>query len=197
MISQPEIKQYLTEYARAKPNIVIARLDKGSIVEKDSGSAYEIDNLDIYKKLCDLPNGSIPYSQIAKLATSEYKLRQVFSKAEKRTDGKLILPFSEALKSGFCGPLEKAILVQLSAQRGEDAFLIDGVIIFDFGDKRFRSTYNVVFKGENPYLLDAQNPLLKDKSGNVTKYSAPITGIEWDAFQVPKELQRGRVYKLV
>lgn|SRR3989338_8015949 len=95
--------------------------------------------------------------------------------------------------------VEKAILVQLSAQRGREAFLINGCFAEDDDVGVGSHAYNVVFKDEQPFLIDAQNPLAKDPTGKITHpYIAPILGIEkcYGDFVVPQEWKQGRTYSI-
>lgn len=189
-----EIKECLNQYSNKYPNIVSGRLDRGSKVSKSMGLRYIIDDIDIDKRLGDFPEGAIPYGPIHRaLKSSMGGILKVFDKKSEAM-------FSRAYEEGIGECLEKAILVQLSAQKGRDAFLINGVLELDESYKESgvnSHAYNVIFKDGKPFLVDAQNPLAKDKDDKITKpYIAPILDLtgENGEFIVPDEWKQGRRY---
>ncbi len=194
MIESGEIKQYLKEFAETYPNLVTERLIRGSKVKKSSGLEYEIDDCDIDKKLGSFPDGAVPYGPIHK------HLKGSMSEILKLFNGNSVIPFSKTYELGVGECLEKAILVQLSAQRDREAFLIIGALSQDENVGVDCHAYNVVFKDEKPFLVDAENPVNKYSSGKIIlPYIAPISGImneRYPEFEVPEEWKFGRAYLL-
>lgn len=87
----------------------------------------------------------------------------------------------------------------MSAQRGRDAFLINGCLAEDGEVGAGPHAYNIVFKDGKPFLIDTQNPLARDSNGKVTHpYIAPILGVdgEYGEFVVPEEWKQGRTYSI-
>ena len=194
MIKQGEIMEYLVGLARTHPHKVVARLSKGSTVQKGSSAIYEIDNPDIDRQLGTFPEGTVPYGPIHRaLKPSVNKTMSLF-------EGRPIVPFSAAFNAGTGECLEKAVLVQLSAQRGRNSFLINGALAQDGEMGVDWHAYNVIFRDGKPFLVDVQNPLAKDASGKITHpYIAPVLAIEdgdYGDFRVPEEWRQGRVYSL-
>ncbi len=192
MIAKNDLKPYLEALAKQEPKSVIGRLDKGSKVQKSWGLFYEINDPNIDRRLGDFPEGVVPYGLIHRvLKSSRGEIMEVFN-------GSPEAPFSKAYEAGVGECLEKAILVQLSAQRGREAFLINGYLTED-DDVGTAHAYNIVFKDGKAFLVDAQNPLAKDSTDKITHpYIAPILGIEEDSgdFMVPQEWRQGRTYSI-
>ncbi|MBI4154122.1 hypothetical protein HY501_02200 [Candidatus Woesearchaeota archaeon] len=192
MIAKNELKPYLEALAEQLPNSVTRRLKRGSRVQKSWGLSYEIDDINIDKRLGDFPEGTVPYGPIHRsLKSSQGEIMAVFR-------GSSEAPFSRAYAAGVGECLEKAILVQLSAQRGRDAFLILGCLTEEDGLAGVHA-YNVIFKDGQAFLVDTQNPLAKDPSGKITHaYIAPILGIEesYGDFVVPREWKQRRTYSI-
>ena len=179
----------LEELAEKYPKSVIEQLDKGMKVQKSFGLKYIIDDIDIYKKLGNFQKGAVPYSRIHKyLRNSQSKIINLFKDSSE-------IPFSKAYNAEVGECLEKAILVQLSAQKGRPSFLIKGYIMGADGITGVHS-YNVVFKDEKPFLVDAQNPLYSN--GKIIPYIVPILDIEgkYGDLVVPKEFKQGRMYSV-
>ena len=116
-----EIMQCLEELAESHPRVVMNKLEKGSVVQKSMGLSYEIDDTEIYRQLGDYPAGTVPYGPAHRALESS--LGKVFN----LFNGRARIPFSEAFNAKLGECLEKAVLVQLSAQKGEASFLISGV----------------------------------------------------------------------
>lgn len=188
-----EIRQCLEELAVSYPKVVMSKLEKGSVVQKSMGLSYEIDDTDIYKKLGDFPEGAVPYGPAHRaLESSLGKLFTLFNGRER-------IPFSEAFNAKLGECLEKAILVQLSAQKGEASYLINGVLEEENVVGAGGHAFNIVYRNGNPYLVDAENPLRKDETGKITNpYIAPLIGIDEKTgqFIVPDEWKQGRRYYL-
>jgi hypothetical protein len=190
MINEKELKQYLRNLGKKYPQQVIDKLDVGSKVEKSLKLTYEIDNPNIDKNLGNFPKGADPYEAINKsLKNSKSEIIKAFNGARE-------IPFSKIYGLGIGQCLEKAILVQLAAQRGRDSFLINGYL-GEGGPIDCPHSYNVVFKDEKSFLIDTHNPL-KDSNGKMQPYIAPILGIEGDYcdFIVPEEWKQGRNYSI-
>jgi len=192
MISETELAPYLETLAEKYPRQVMERLDRGTKVQKSLGLTYIVDDVDIDKNLGEFPEGAVPYGPIHRaLRNSQREIMDLFN-------GSSEAPFSRAYEEGVGECLEKAILVQLSAQRGRNVFLINGYLTED-DDFVGAHAYNVVFKDGKPFLVDAQNPLAKDSTDKITHpYIAPILGIEgeYGDFVVPKEWKQGRTYSI-
>ncbi len=192
-MKESDIKQYLEQFAHERPDTVMAKLNPGDTVRKSAGLEYEIDDVAIYKRLGDFQAGAVPYGKIYHaLEPSKGKIIQSFKNSNK-------LPYSEIFEKGIGECLEKAILVQLAAQTGRDAFLINGLLGMEENgiEPIDWHAYNIVFKEGKPYLIDTQNPLRVDETGKVTHpYIAPVLGISEGEFQVPPEWKQGRTYAL-
>ena len=196
MIAQEQIRQYLEALAEQYPDVVIGRLGKGSVVQRGKGLSYEIDDPDIDRRLGDFPEDAVPYGPIHRTLRSALYHQGVILRPY---DGSSRIPFSRAYNAGIGECLEKAILVQLSAQRGRDAFLLIGCLAEDGEVGVGSHAFNVVFMDGKPFLVDAQNPLTEDSEGRITHpYIAPIQGIdgEYEEFIVPEEWKQGRTYSL-
>lgn len=187
-----ELASYLETLSDKYPRQVIGRLDRETKVQKSIGLTYIIDDVDIDKKLGEFPEGAVPYGPIHRtLRNSQREIMDLFN-------GSAEIPFSRAYEAGIGECLEKAILVQLSAQRGRNALLINGSLTKD-DDFAGAHAYNVVFNDGKPFLVDAQNPLAIDSTGKITHpYIAPIFGIEGDYgdFVVPEGWKQGRTYSI-
>jgi hypothetical protein len=197
MIPEKRVMEFLQDVQKSYPHSVHSRLDKGDLVQKSMDLSYEIDDPEIYRGLGEYPAGAVPHGKIYKaLDNSKEKILKLFENEGKRQNGKTVLPFSRAyeLKIGEC--LEKAILVQLCAQKGRNGFIVNGYLCED--DMTLNPHgYNVVFKDSQSFLLDAHNPLEVDGEGNVTiGYIAPLIGIDTKEmeFIVPHEFRHGRAY---
>jgi len=193
MITETELRPYLEALAEHYPKQVIGRLDRGSKVQKGGEFTYEIDDPDIDRRLGEFPEGAVLYSPIHKaLRNSQREVMALF-------DGSPEVPFSRAYEAGVGECLEKAILVQLSAQRRREAFLISGYLEENDDGCCCPHAYNVVFKDGKPFLVDTQNPLAKDSTGKITHpYFAPILGVGGDRgdFVVPQEWKQNRIYSI-
>jgi len=192
MIDPSELSSYLERMAQENPKCVIGKIEEGQKVSKSWGLTYIIDDKDIDKKLGDYPEGAILYGPIHRaLESSQKKILKIFN-------GESEAPFSRAFEERVGECLEKAVLMQLSTQRNGRSFLINGCIEID-GDGIGPHAYNVVIVKGEPFLIDTQNPLAKDKNGNVTHaYVAPIIGFKekYGDFIVPDEWKQGRVYSI-
>lgn len=191
MIKQEKIYEYLQEITASHPHIAIARINKSDMVRKSMGLEYEIDDIDIDKNLGDFPEGAIPYGPIHReLESSPGRIMRLFGNRSR-------IPFSQAYNSKVGECLEKAILVQLAGQRNRATFLIHGALAQDNEVGVELHAYNILFKNGSPFLIDAQNPLGKDSSGNITHpYIAPVIGIENGDFKFADEWRQGRTYSL-
>ncbi len=192
MIKKEEIRDYLGQMTRKlPPSVVIGRLEKGSIVPKSFGLSYEIDDVDIDKRLGTWPNGVVPCGPIyRKLRTFPEKILELFS-------DKKILPFSKVFEAGVGECLEKAILVQLAAQRDGDSFLVLGALEENRRIGAETHAFNVLFRQGEPFLVDTQNPLEVYLDSIIKPYTAPILGISKNTqFRVPKEWRLGRTYSI-
>ncbi len=218
MLAGYDIKQYLEELAQNRPHIVQTKLERGSLVPKSWGLSYEIDDPEIFQRLGNFPEGMVPYGQIYRALTSSMgRIWQLFDQEGIEMDGREVLPFSRVFESKLGECLEKAVLVQLSAQKGRDSFLISGLLGEDDGTRWYHGGgfskdlnwytqrlrggmyhgFNIVFKNGEPHLVDAQNPLVEDSNGKIHPYIAPIIGINSAGeIQVPREWQKNRVYAL-
>ena len=187
---ETQIKEHLERLTEVDPKVVIRRLEKGSQVQKSFGLFFEIDDPDVDKKLGDFPIGAVPYHQIY-TAFKESK-----GKTGKLFGSECTAPFSRFVEAGVGECIEKAILVHLSAQRGRDAFLINGCLTQDGVLGIGPHGFNVVFKDRKPYLVDAHNPYRGTGEIQTKNYIAPIIGIDNDftTFIVPDEWKIGRTY---
>jgi len=185
-MEKEQIKQYLENLAKDCPNFIKSRLKEGDLVDR-----YKIDDINLHKQLGDFPKGSVPYAAIRnKLKGSWIDRNKITCKYEKD------IPFSDMLKNetGVC--LEKAIMVQLAAQEGRDSYLIDGYM----ADKSDNYTlgiphgYNVIFKDDKPYVVDAENPIRAE--GKEIPYIVPIIDIEKNKIIVSDECKHEREYFL-
>lgn len=184
--------EILRKLSIERPRSVISRLNFGQIINKSMGLKYLIDNSDIDLNMGDFPKGAIPYRPVYK------KLGGNSSDILKQFGGRNTIPFSEVFNAGLGECLEKAVLIQLAAQRQEESFLIKGVIEEDGEIGAGFHAYNVVIRSEKLFLVDAQNPARIDSAGTIHPYIAPITDIcgEYADFKVPSEWKLGRTYSI-
>jgi hypothetical protein len=194
MIPKERVQETLDRWAISNPRQIMPRLVEGARVQKSMGLAYVIDDLQADKLLGEFPG--IPYGPIFRgLRSSQNEIRRLF-------DGRTEIPISEAVKAGLGECLEKSILMQLAAQRCTNSFLINGSIELASDEVRVGNphAYNVVFMGEDPYLIDAENPLVVTPEGKITHpYIAPILSIQnkFGDFEVPEIWKQGRLYSVV
>jgi len=200
MTNGSNVKQYLDKASRAVPNIVIPKLENGSLVLRNRlyETFYEIDDTEIYRRLN--PQEAIPYRAIhKKLTSSTDKIDELFARESVQRDRRRVLPFSKVFESGFGACLEKAILIQLSAQKRNDSFLVNGVLLKgESGYDMWAHAYNVLFVNDQiPCLIDAENPLIDEAGNKIIPYIVPIIGINSSGeFQVPAALRQNRTYAL-
>ena len=201
--------------------IAYSRLDLGTIVTKTGQLHYLIDDIKILSRLGQFENGSIPYGLIHKALTASHREREIHemirtegseywvetrpfdqdgfvdphttrNRAKQRSIG-YVLPFSVAVGRGSGSCLEKSILVQLALQDTRHSFLVDGMMDDQFGSG-FHA-FNVVYIGENPALVDAENPLIINN--RLVPYIAPLLQIHNGVLQVPIEWNAGRTYRIL
>ncbi len=199
IITKPEdIKSCLEELVKESPEDVTKYLNRGDKVRKGSGGIYYIiDDPEIYKKLLknpdEVPPGAVPYRAIHDKLNVEYEgeTRRLFK------DNKVI-NFSEAFNKGMGECCEKAILVQLAAQKGRLSFFINGILERIDKTTGYHS-FNIVFKDEKPYLVDAQIPLKIEENEVIIPYITPVKGIDIEDYGriiLPEEWNDGRKYFL-
>lgn len=190
MIKADQLKQYLTEAARMKSDKVIKRIKVGQRISKRAHLSYGIDDLTVDKYLGDFGETTIPVGPIyRKMVTSPSTIHSLFHKEQ-------TVPFSRVVHAGAGECLEKAILVQLAAQRNYDSFLINGALREHQEGFVEHHGFNIIFIGDKPHLIDAQNPI---QNGNGTKpYVAPITSLLLGSedLVVEKEWEQNRIYSL-
>jgi hypothetical protein len=184
--------ELLRNLSKEKPKSVIARLNSGQEIDKSMGLKYLIDNPNIDLILGDFPQGAIPYGQIYR------KLKSNSSDILRQFGGRNTIPFSEIFNADLGECLEKAVLVQLAAQRKEESFLINGTIEEDGEVGAGFHAYNIVARAGKLFLVDAQNPARVDSDGKIHPYIAPVTDIcgAYGDFQVPSERKMGRTYSI-
>ncbi len=189
VITNPEeIKQYLESLAEQYPTAVIRRLNPGDVIQ-NGNSAYVLDDLEkICNQVYDKSNlfpGKIPLTPI-------YKSFRIPS--DKFIECKS--NFSEVLNKGEGMCFEHAVLTHLFAQKNEKdpSYLIaEGYLMEETGE-RGPHAYNLVFRGDKPFLVDSQNPLGGEL--DLCHYTAPITGIKpyGNEIFVEDEWKQGREY---
>ena len=92
MVSEKELKFYLEVLAKRYPKSVIKRLDRGSKVQKSLGLNYNIEDIDIDKKLGNFPEDVIPYGPIHRtLEPSQKRIGEIFN-------GSSEVPFQEPME---------------------------------------------------------------------------------------------------
>ena len=110
------------------------------------------------------------------------------------------MPFSEMFNAKLGECLERAILVQMAAQRDNGiSFLINGALLKHGEDCVESHAYNIIVRNNRAFLVDAQNPLRVDTEGKVSvAYIAPINRIsgEINGIEVSSEWEQGRTYML-
>ncbi len=188
-----EIKKILKRLSCERENSVIGNLARGNMVRKSMGRQYEIDDVEIERRLGDFPGGVIPYGPIYRALRNPKgdELMNIFG-------GSSEVPFSRVYEAGVGECLEKAILVQLAAQKGVDVpFLISGSLCED-GDFADFHAFNIIFRDGKPFLLDVQNPLSVSDGIVTHPYIAPVEdllGQDYE-FKVPNEWRQGRTYAI-
>jgi hypothetical protein len=190
-IEYVDTKEYLRDISERHPATVTGSLKKGDKVRKSLGLLYNIDNVNIDKKLGNFPKGAVPYGEINRALKSDMGgILRVFG-------DRFEIPYSEMFKAGSGECMEKAILVQMAAQRGRESYLIDGVLAVDGEVGVSHHAFNVVFRDGKPHLVDSENPLMLNIEGNDSiPYIAPVLGVRDGVGEliVPDEWKQGRTY---
>jgi hypothetical protein len=193
MIAERSLKECLWDWAEEYPGTVVGSLKKGDKVRKSAGFSYIVDDVDIDRVLGRFPDGAIPYGPINRaLRDSGKEIYDLFKDSNE-------VPFSRAFNRGVGVCVEKAILVQLSAQRDRESFLVNGCLE-ENGPGASWHGFNVVFRDGDAFLVDAHNPLSVNSDGLVVKpYIAPIFDIDngYGEFIVPSEWRCGRRYSVI
>lgn len=192
MASIKEIVGFLEKVSVSSQDNAISRLVRGARVKKSMTYSYEIDDVNADEKLGVFPVGAIPYGPINNaLRSSGFDIRALFGNSD-------CVPFSRVMSAGVGQCLEKAILVQLAAQRKERSYLVNGALELDGDIGADFHAFNLVTRGDYSYLIDAENPIGKDESGKVTRpYVVPVIEIATNGtIIVPEEYRVGRTYCL-
>ncbi len=184
--------EFLNALSNERSKKVIKTLKTGDSILKSMVLEYTIDNQDIDLQLGKFPNGSIPYRQIySKLSGDSRDILDQFNRRDN-------IPFTEIFNAGLGQCLEKAVLVQLAAQRQEESFLISGVIEVDEALGANHHAYNIVARSGKLFLVDAQNPAGISKDGTIHPYVAPVVDIVGKSgeIQVSPEWRMNRTYTI-
>ena len=204
IITGAELKQYLETLSDNYPEIIIKELSKGSVIKKSAGLEYVIDDPNIDRRLGHFPDGAVPYKKIYETLKSSLEgILKVFNNSSR-------INFSKVFNARVGQCLEKAILVQLAAQRARPSFLINGYLsVKENGEKEDVKSpeplephaYNIVFKDGKPFLVDVENPLINPSTGKIIPYIVPILGIDNEEHTIilSKEYEKwrvGRIYYL-
>jgi hypothetical protein len=190
MENKQAMLDYLENFSKNFPNLVINSLSRGSRVNKNLSQQYEIDNANIDEDLGKFPVGAIPYNHINRaLRSNGSELRALLSRDT-------FIPFSKVVKAGLGQCLEKAVLVQLAAQRAGKTYLINGALELDDDIGADFHAFNLVARAENIYLVDTENPLSLNKDGSVLRpYVVPVKDISKNGtIIVPDAYRFGRTY---
>lgn len=185
-----------------RPYSVKTQLEKGSLVEKSSGLAYEIDDPEIIRELAGNQTGKIAMGPVYRaLKPSRDGIWNMFhSDGVTIRDGKRVIPYSRAFRAGLGECSEKAIAIQLSAQAsGMECHLINGSIGEDDDSLMFDPhAFNIIYDEKGGlFIVDAENPVRVNSDGTVCPYSPPITAIEPNGkIKVPSKWKIGRIYAL-
>ena len=200
VIFTKQLESCLEKVHEINSNLVRPRLNIGDRIEKSWGCDYEIDDFNVYEKLESYDPKNIPYGPVSRaLKTILFGNFKLFQDSSRVENDRTIVPFSRVLESGIGECLERAVLMQLASQDFRRSFLISGLVSLDHELCVSRHAYNVIFSGNNPFLIDVQNPLAVDASKKVTHpYCAPIERLDWDSgrFVVPENWEQGRNYFL-
>jgi len=192
MENTQEILNYL-EKMSVDSSRVISHLDVGSVVNKNDKLRYVIDNLDVDRELTvsAFPEGIIPCAQIyTKMVSDKDKIAGLFMERD-------VVRFTDVVKAGVGGSLEKAILTELAGQRKGPAFLVRGQ--FKNGESSKQEHYfNLVsLDGQSLYLVDTENPASVNGGGVfVSRYAVPVMGIQDEKIIIPEKYKMGRNYSL-
>lgn len=192
MVEKNDLQNYLESLSREYPGQVVSYLNNGNKIQRSADSRYFIDNDEIYTRLGKFSRGEILYEPInRRLKDSQIEIFNLFNNSCE-------IPFSKLFESGIGGSLEKAILFQLSSQKNYRTYLIKGFL--GRNDEFSQSNaYNIVFKNENAFLVDTQNPLLKNSSEKTSRpFIAPILKTQGrnSNFVVQNEWREGRNYSI-
>ncbi|MBI4148724.1 hypothetical protein HY490_05515 [Candidatus Woesearchaeota archaeon] len=173
-------------------------LERGSVVQKSWGLLYEIDDPDCDRRLGVYDDGVVPMGPIYRgLNSSAQSIREIFDKHSVPRHIKRVAPFSVVIDKGVGECLEKAVLVQLAAQRRDQSFLINGTLAEDGDVGVTYHAFNIICRDGSLFLLDAQNPFSIDERGNIRHYIMPVKGIHENGdVMVPEEFRAGRTYSL-
>ena len=200
MENSDQIRNKLEIITEKYPRNVVKSLSEGDLIQQGwSNLFYEIDDPEIYCKIGQFPAGMVPYSSIFHAIDGTFIGPKYFEENGSIKDETTILPYSKVVNEGVGQCLETAIMVQLTAQKGRDAFLINGSLQEDDEGPYMWHAFNVVFKDDQPFLIDARNPWKVDKNKKVTNPCIiPIIGIESSGeFIFPEEYRCGRRYSII
>ncbi len=192
VITNPEeIKQYLESLAEQYPTAVIKKLNPGDIIQ-NGNSVYVLDDLE---NICNRVHS------LSKCSLGKIPLTPIYKSFRIPLD-KFIeckANFSEVLNKGEGMCFEHAVLTHLFAQRDEKdpSYLIaEGYLMTEKGE-RGPHAYNLVFRGDKPFLVDSQNPLGGEL--DLCHYTAPVIGIKpyGNEIVVEDEWKQGREYYIL
>ncbi len=193
MVENYGVKDSLQALAQKSTHNVVDNLSVGDKLKKVWGGQYVVDTTDIGSLIGPVSKGTVPYGRIHNVLKSDQdKIMNYFETANE-------VPISEVVNAGLGQCLEKAILVQLSAQTGKESYLINGFLELDeFESPSARHGYNIVFKDNSPYLIDAENPFPANEEGKSLPYIVPVLGLTGDRgnFVLPDDAKLGRNYSI-
>ncbi len=173
MIRNDQIGEKLHEWG---PDLwVVQNIEIGDILPNGLAVSYRIDE-ETPKTLKEVigfyDNGAVPYMKINKTLRDENLNLEELINRDSNT-----INFSEILKKEAGQCLEKAIAVQLYAQKGRESYLVLAGRLEQPGiTTSLGHAYNIIKKDGKWFLVDAENPIIQNNRR--IPYIIPIEGID-------------------
>lgn len=194
------IKERLIESASKYPDFIKFRINSGDRISLNlSGNSfvYEIDDPEIYKELGSFNSDLDFYLQLHILFETR-NLHHFSLFPPNGNQGPIVTPFSTAVRRRIGECLEKALLIQLAKQDNTDTFFVKGLLKHESMRGVIPHAFNIVYYDGNPFLIDAENPMIVingDKRTTVP-YFVPVIDFDGIKFEIDSKSKAGRTYSL-
>lgn len=143
---------------------------------------YRIDDLSVTDWHTGQAGKGLPLCAIfQKFDHQESRERGQFVLNNRHEDGlnSKVYRYSDIVATGKGVCIEKAIMLQLVAQKHYESYLIGGMVKREGEGNAVKHAFNVVVIEGQPYLIDLSNPQEVNESGVVVRpYFVPILGLK-------------------